>query len=128
MIAQRIPVLASAALAVLALALVAVGCGGGGDSASGSLGSGVVASVAGEEITQTQLDEVIAQAETRLKAQGQKIPAAGSQEYQAFQQNALQFLVQRSPVPAEGGGTGRLGLGRRGRRAGQAGADAVLRR
>ena len=96
MIAQRIPVLASAALAVLALALVAVGCGGGGgDSAGGSLGSGVAASVSGEEITQTQLDEVIAQAESRLKSQGQKIPAAGSQEYQAFQQNALQFLVQR---------------------------------
>jgi len=95
MIAQRIPVLASAAVAVLALSLVAVGCGGGG-SAGGSLASGVAADVAGEEITQTQLDEVIAQAESRLKAQGQKIPAAGSQEYQAFQQNALQFLVQRA--------------------------------
>ncbi len=51
--------------------------------------------VGGVEITQTELDQVIAQAESRLKAQGQKIPAAGSQEYQAFQQNALQFLVQR---------------------------------
>jgi parvulin-like peptidyl-prolyl isomerase len=59
------------------------------------LASGVAAKVAGEEITQTQLDEVIAQAESRLKAQGQKIPPAGSQEYQAFRQNALQFLVQR---------------------------------
>ena len=55
----------------------------------------MAANVAGEEITQTQLDEVVAQAESNLKAQGQKIPAAGSQEYQAFQQNALQLLVQR---------------------------------
>ncbi len=94
MIAQRIPALASAAVAIVTLSFAAVGCGGGG-GAGGSLASGVVANVAGEEITQTQLDEVIAQAETRLKAQGQKIPAAGSQEYQAFRQNALQFLVQR---------------------------------
>ena len=57
--------------------------------------SGVVASVAGDEITQAELDEVIAQAEGRLESQGQKIPAAGSQEYQAFQQNALAYLVQR---------------------------------
>ena len=96
MIAQRIPVLASAAVAIVTLSLAAVGCGGGGGGAGGSLASGVAAKVAGEEITQTQLDEVIAQAESRLKAQGQKIPAAGSQEYQAFRQNALQFLVQRA--------------------------------
>jgi foldase protein PrsA len=80
-----------AALSALALA---AGCGGNGNG--GSLASGVVATVAGDEITQAQLDEVIAQAQDRLEAQGQKIPAAGSQEYQAFQQNALQYLVQRA--------------------------------
>jgi parvulin-like peptidyl-prolyl isomerase len=95
MIAQRTRALLSAAGVLVVLSLVAAGCGGGGGGGGGSLGSGVAANVAGEEITQTQLDEVIAQAESRLKAQGQKIPAAGSQEYQAFQQNALQFLVQR---------------------------------
>jgi foldase protein PrsA len=80
-----------AALAGLAaFAALSAGCGGGG-----SLGSGIVASVNGEEITQARLDEVIAQAKGRLEAQGQKIPAAGSAEYQAFQQNALQYLVQR---------------------------------
>lgn len=83
--------------AAVALALSAAACGGGGgNSAGGSLASGVVASVAGVEITQAELDEVIAQAQDRLEAQGQKIPAAGSQEYQAFQQNALQYLVQRA--------------------------------
>ena len=85
-------------LAVLGVAVaLSAGCGGG-DSASGggSLGNGVVAKVAGEEITQAQLDEVIAQAQDRLEAQGQKIPAAGSADYQAFQQSALQYLVQRA--------------------------------
>jgi peptidyl-prolyl cis-trans isomerase C len=96
MIAQRTRALASAAGVLVTLSLIAAGCGGGGSGgAGGSLSSGVAATVAGVEITQTELDEVIAQAESRLKAQGQKIPAAGSQEYQAFQQNALQFLVQR---------------------------------
>ena len=38
---------------------------------------------------------MIAQAED-LESQGQKIPAAGSQEYRAFQQNALAYLVQRA--------------------------------
>jgi parvulin-like peptidyl-prolyl isomerase len=83
-------------LALLAaMAIAAAGCGGGGGG-GGSLASGVVANVAGDEITQSELDEVIAQAQDRLEAQGQKIPAAGSQEYQAFQQNALAFLVQRA--------------------------------
>ncbi|HEU0303977.1 MAG TPA: SurA N-terminal domain-containing protein [Gaiellaceae bacterium] len=81
-------------VAISALAL-ATGCGGNGGG-TGALGSGVVATVAGDEITQAELDEVIAQAQDRLEAQGQKIPAAGSQEYQAFQQNALQYLVQRA--------------------------------
>jgi foldase protein PrsA len=94
---NRVFLSASLAAAVMALSLGASACGGGGTSASGgSLGSGVVASVAGDEITQTELDEVISQAQDRLASQGQKIPAAGSQEYQAFQQNALAYLVQRA--------------------------------
>jgi parvulin-like peptidyl-prolyl isomerase len=88
---------ASLAAAVVALSLGASACGGGGSSASGgSLPSGVVASVAGDEITQAELDEVISQAEDRLQSQGQRIPAAGSQEYLAFQLNALAYLVQRT--------------------------------
>jgi parvulin-like peptidyl-prolyl isomerase len=83
------------AFAALTVAVgITAGCGGGGSS--GSLSSGVVANVDGDKITQSQLDEVIAQAQDRLKAQGQTIPAAGSAEYQAFQQNALQYLVQRA--------------------------------
>ena len=69
------------ALVALAALLAIAGCGGGGNS----VGSGIVATVDGEEVTQAQLDTVIEQAQSRLEAQGQKIPAAGSQEYQAFQ-------------------------------------------
>jgi foldase protein PrsA len=87
----RLTALSISALA--AFAVLAAGCGGGG---GGSLGTGIVATVNGHEITQAQLDEVISQAQDRLEAQGQKIPAAGSQEYQSFQQNALQYLVQRT--------------------------------
>ena len=86
---------ASLAAAVMALSLGASACGGGNSASGGSLSSGVVASVAGDDITQAELDEVISQAKERLESQGQKIPAAGSQEYQAFQQNALAYLVQR---------------------------------
>jgi foldase protein PrsA len=87
--------LRSTALLLVALAATAAmaGCGGGGGG--GSLAAGVVANVNGEQITQAQLDQVISEAKNRLEAQGQKIPAAGSQEYQAFQQNALQYLVQK---------------------------------
>ena len=95
--AHRVFLSASLAAAVLALSLGAAACGGGGGGASGgSLASGVVASVAGDEITQAELDEVISQAKDRLESQGQRIPAAGSQEYQAFQQNALAYLVQKA--------------------------------
>ncbi|MGH3016992.1 MAG: peptidylprolyl isomerase [Gaiellaceae bacterium] len=92
---HRVILSASLAAAVTALSLGASACGGGGAS-GGPLASGVVASVAGDEITQAELDEVISQAKERLESQGQKIPAAGSQEYQAFQQNALAYLVQRA--------------------------------
>lgn len=95
--AHRVFLSASLAAAVLALSLGAVACGGGGGGATGgSLASGVVASVAGDEITQGELDEVISQAKERLESQGQTIPAAGSREYQAFQQNALAYLVQKT--------------------------------
>jgi parvulin-like peptidyl-prolyl isomerase len=93
---HRVFLSASLAAALTVVSLAASACGGGGGSNGGSLASGVVANVAGDEITQAELDEVISQAKERLESQGQKIPAAGSQEYQAFQQNALAYLVQRA--------------------------------
>jgi parvulin-like peptidyl-prolyl isomerase len=95
--AHRVFLSASLAAAVTALLLGASACGSSsGNGSGGSLASGVVASVAGDEISQAELDEVISQAKERLESQGQKIPAAGSQEYLAFQQNALAYLVQRA--------------------------------
>lgn len=94
---NRVFLSASLAAAVTALALGASACGGSSGNGSGSSpASGVVASVAGDEISQAELDEVISQAKERLESQGQNIPAAGSQEYVAFQQNALAYLVQRA--------------------------------
>lgn len=79
-------------LVALAAALAISGCGGGGSS---SLGTGIVANVAGVDISQAQLDEVVSQATGRLEAQGQKLPAAGSEQYQTLQQDALQYLVRK---------------------------------
>ena len=75
-----------------------------------------------------ELDEVISQAKDRLESQGQKIPAAGSQEYQAFQQNALQFLVQRAQFEQQAEKLGVVAHRQGGRRAHRARTDAVLRR
>ena len=80
-------------LVALAAAVAFAGCGGGGGSSS--LGTGIVANVNGVDISQTQLDEVVSQATDRLEAQGQKLPAAGSEQYQAIQQDALQYLVKK---------------------------------
>jgi parvulin-like peptidyl-prolyl isomerase len=79
--------------ALAAAATLAAGCGGG--SGGSALASGVVADVNGVEITQAQLEEVISQAKSSLEAQNQKIPAAGSEQYQQLQQSALRYLVQK---------------------------------
>ena len=128
--AQRVFLSASLAAAVLALSLGASACGGGGGSGTsgGSLASGIVASVAGDEITQAELDEVIAQAQDRLESQGQRIPAAGSQEYQAFQQNALAYLVQKAQFEQQAEELDVTVTDKEVDERVSAGADAVLRR
>lgn len=78
--------------ALVAVGALAAGCGG---SSSGALPNGAVAVVAGDPITRDELDATVDQAIARLKAQGQKPPTAGSDQYQALQQSALQYLVQR---------------------------------
>lgn len=82
-----------APVAVLgAAAVIAAGCGG---DSGGSVSSGAVAVVNGEEITQADFDEVLAQVESKYKASKQPLPAAGSQEYQGLQQQIVQYLVGR---------------------------------
>jgi parvulin-like peptidyl-prolyl isomerase len=77
----------------VAIALVASACGGGG---KGGLPNGVVATVKGEKITKAQLDAVLDQARRSYKAQKRTFPKAGTSDYQAIVQSAVQFLVKRT--------------------------------
>ncbi|MER3409438.1 MAG: hypothetical protein C4306_04880 [Thermoleophilia bacterium] len=89
------------ALAASFLALlggVAAGCGGSG---SAGLPPGAVAVVAGQAISRQELDATVDQALSRLRAQGQKPPGAGSDQYRSLQQSALQYLVQRTELALE---------------------------
>ena len=78
------------------LALLAAGCGGGGDSASGSVSSDDVAVVGGTHVTKEQLDRVLSQVEMSYTLQKRAFPKAGSPEYKALQDQALQTLVQQA--------------------------------
>ncbi len=84
--------------ALASLVLVTAGCGGSGP---GSLPVGAVAVVGKTAISRQELDATVDRALSRLKAQGQKPPAAGSDEYRSLQQSALQYLVQREELAQE---------------------------
>jgi parvulin-like peptidyl-prolyl isomerase len=94
-------------LAGVVVALVAVGVGatllvtGCGSDDSASLPDGVVARVGDANITQAQLDRAIAQSRAEAKAQGQTLPAEGSEGFDQVRQQALQGLVQMRIVDAE---------------------------
>lgn len=93
MIAARTLRRLAAPLALLgAVAVFTAGCGGGG---GGAVPAGAVAVVDGEDVTQAQFDELIGQVEAKFKANKQKLPPAGSQEYVQLQQSVLQYLVER---------------------------------
>src|SRR4051812_15457815 len=78
------------------LALLAAGCGGGGDGGSGSVSGDDVAVVGGTQITKEQLDRVLSQVEKSYTLQKRDFPKAGSAEYKALQDQALQTLVQQA--------------------------------
>ena len=82
------------ALVVCALALsgAAAGCGGGGGS---SLPSGNVAQVDGENISQADLDALVASAINSAKATGAQVAKKGSAEYDQLEQRGVQYLVQK---------------------------------
>jgi parvulin-like peptidyl-prolyl isomerase len=80
----------------LSLTLLASACGGGGSSSSGgSVPSSDAAVVNGEHITQADLDRRLSEAKCSYLLQKRTFPKAGSQEYQAIQQQVLQNFVQR---------------------------------
>src|SRR5262245_40712483 len=79
------------------LALLAAACGGGGDSAiGGSVSSDDVAVVGGTQVSKEQLDRVLSQVEKSYTLQKRAFPKAGSPEYKALQDQALQTLVQQA--------------------------------
>ena len=84
--------LARIALGILlaALALVASACGGGSDSVP----SGAIAVVDGTEISEDDLDELIAQAKKGYDAQKQEFPKAGTPEFQSIQTQYVAYLVE----------------------------------
>jgi parvulin-like peptidyl-prolyl isomerase len=73
-----------------ALALAASACGGGSDSVP----SGAIAVVDGTEISEDDLDELIAQAKKGYEAQKQEFPKAGTPEFQSIQTQYVAYLVE----------------------------------
>ena len=73
-----------------ALALAASACGGGSDSVP----SGSIAVVDGTEISEADLDELIAQARKGYEAQKQEFPKAGTPEFQSIQTQYVAYLVE----------------------------------
>ncbi|MGH3029082.1 MAG: peptidylprolyl isomerase [Gaiellaceae bacterium] len=73
-----------------ALALAASACGGGSDSVP----SGSIAVVDGTEISEDDLDELVAQAKKGYEAQKQEFPKAGTPEFQSIQTQYVAYLVE----------------------------------
>jgi parvulin-like peptidyl-prolyl isomerase len=78
------------------LVLFAAACGGGGGG--GSVSKEDAAVVGDDHITRESLDRRLAQAKCSYDLQKRAFPKAGSQEYQAIQQQILQNLVQRAEL------------------------------
>jgi hypothetical protein len=85
-----------AALALAALTAVAAGCGDADE-----VPPDAVAVVDGTVISKTSLDELLARTKKTYAAQKRQFPKAGTQEYQALQTQAVQFLVQREEYARE---------------------------
>jgi foldase protein PrsA len=77
----------------VAVALVVSACGGG---SKGGVPNGDIATVKGEAITLAEFNDVLDQARRSYKAQKRTFPKAGTSDYQALVQSAVQFLVKRT--------------------------------
>ena len=80
------------AILVTAASLVAVGCG----TSSQDVPDDVVAVVDGTDIPRSELDALVDQAKAGFKAQDREFPKVGTQEYKAYQQQFVAFLVQKA--------------------------------
>jgi parvulin-like peptidyl-prolyl isomerase len=88
--------LAAIALSGATLGLVALtGCGGS------SLPDGVAAQVAGQDISQSELNQLLEQQKVAAEQQKQPFPEPGTEDYVALQRQALQGLVFQRIVALE---------------------------
>ena len=86
-------------LLIAALAAVLAACGGGGGG--GDVPNDAVAKVGDTTITQQQFDALLAQAKRSYVSQKRAFPKAGTPEYQALKNQAVQYLVQRAEFAQE---------------------------
>jgi parvulin-like peptidyl-prolyl isomerase len=75
------------------VALLLVGCGGDDEQA---VPRDAVAVVGDDEITKEEFDELLDQAKRSYATQKRDFPKAGTREYNALKNQAVQYLVQRS--------------------------------
>ncbi len=85
--------IASLLAVAAALGLIVAGCGGGGST---KVSAGSVAKVQKVDITRSSFTALMDQAQRSYTSQKRTFPTAGSSEYVALQQQAVQFLVQRA--------------------------------
>ena len=82
---------ASLALFSLLLTLLVSACGGGGTA---SLGSGDVLVVGGQNVSKDDLGAMMNRAKASYKANKQKFPKPGTQEFNSLQGQAVTYLLQ----------------------------------
>ena len=88
---RLLPILLLTAL----VAVLAAGCGGGSSTPKSVPGDGV-AVVGNQTISKQAFNALLDQAKTSFVKQKRKFPKAGSQEFKALQDQAVQYLVQRA--------------------------------
>ena len=92
---RRVTTVLVAAVALLGIAaagLAATACGGS------DVPSDAVATVGDVAVTQADLDQLLTQAQTQMKAQGMKVPEKGSATYDHYIAQIVNYLVQEQVV------------------------------
>jgi parvulin-like peptidyl-prolyl isomerase len=82
-------------LLLLAAAFLVAGCGGGGKQ---SVPANAVAVVGEDTITKTQFNDLLSGAKRTYAARKTPFPKAGTTQYKALQDQAMQYLVQQSEL------------------------------
>jgi hypothetical protein len=93
--ATTVLIAAVALVSIVALGLVAAGCGSGGSS---SVPSDSVATVGGVNVSTSDFQQLLTQAQTQMKAQGMNVPQKGTPSYDHYAAQIVNFLVQEQIV------------------------------